>query len=74
MAMANVETLNTVAPKVIVTTCAHCFHTVGNEYSQFGGDYIVKHHTEFISDLLQSRYQDGMNYEFFFVGSSTITA
>ncbi|NIO10647.1 MAG: 4Fe-4S dicluster domain-containing protein [Deltaproteobacteria bacterium] len=54
MAMANVETLNTVSPKVIVTTCAHCFHTVGNEYSQFGGDYVVKHHTEFISDLVKS--------------------
>ncbi len=54
MATANVETLNSVAPKVIVTTCAHCFHTVGNEYSQFGGNYVVKHHTEFIAELVQA--------------------
>ena len=53
MATANVETLNAVAPKVIVTTCAHCFHTVGNEYSQFGGEYVVKHHTEFIAELVE---------------------
>lgn len=54
MATANVEVLNGLAPKVIVTHCPHCFHTIGNEYPQFGGNYVVKHHTQFIDELLQS--------------------
>jgi len=54
MATENVETLNAVGPKVIMTTCAHCFHTIGNEYSQFGGNYVVKHHTEFIDELFKA--------------------
>ena len=54
MATANTETLNQVAPKVIVTTCPHCFHTIGNEYPQFGGVYQVKHHTELIDELVRS--------------------
>ena len=45
--------LNAVHAKIIVTTCPHCFHTIGKEYTQFGGNYVVKHHTEFISELIR---------------------
>ena len=51
LAMANVETLNSVAPKRIVTTCPHCLHTIKNEYPAFGGSYTVIHHTQLINDL-----------------------
>jgi Fe-S oxidoreductase len=55
MAKANIETLNEVVggekPKRIVTTCPHCLHTIGKEYSQFGGDYQVIHHTQLLSEL-----------------------
>ncbi|WP_038068968.1 (Fe-S)-binding protein [Thermus scotoductus] len=54
LATENVETLNQVAPKTIVTTCPHCFHTLGNEYKAFGGEYRVVHHSEFIAELLRS--------------------
>lgn len=54
MATVNTEKLNQVAAKVIVTTCPHCFHTIRNEYPQFGGVYQVKHHTEFIQELVRS--------------------
>lgn len=54
LAAENVETLNQVAPKTIVTTCPHCFHTIGNEYKDFGGEYRVVHHSEFIAELLSS--------------------
>ena len=37
----NVETLNRVAPRRIVTTCPHCLHTLKNEYPAFGGNYDV---------------------------------
>jgi len=52
LATANVETLNNLAPKRIVTTCPHCLHTLKNEYPAFGGNYTVIHHTQFINELL----------------------
>jgi Fe-S oxidoreductase len=52
LAMGNVEMLNEVAPKRIVTTCPHCLHTIKNEYKAFGGDYTVIHHTELIEELI----------------------
>jgi Fe-S oxidoreductase len=54
MAEENIAVLNAIHPKTIVTTCPHCFHTIGNEYPQFGGNYVVKHHTEFIDELIQA--------------------
>ena len=53
MATENVAALDVVKPKVIVTTCPHCFHTIGNEYPQFGGNYVMRHHTEFIHELIR---------------------
>jgi Fe-S oxidoreductase len=53
MAAENVAVLDAIKPKVIITTCPHCFHTIGNEYPQFGGNYVVKHHTQFIDELIR---------------------
>lgn len=52
LATANVEILNEVAPKRIVTTCPHCLHTIKNEYPDFGGSYQVIHHSQLINELL----------------------
>jgi Fe-S oxidoreductase len=52
MALANVEMLNEVKPKRIVTTCPHCLHTLQNEYPAFGGNYAVVHHTQLINELV----------------------
>jgi Fe-S oxidoreductase len=52
LATQNVETLNEVNPPRIVVTCPHCFHNLGKEYHQFGGDYQVVHHTELIEELI----------------------
>ncbi len=52
MAEQNVETLNAAGVKKIVTTCPHCLHTLKNEYPQFGGNYEVVHHTQFINNLI----------------------
>lgn len=52
MAMANVETLNAAKPPRIVVTCPHCYHNIGKEYHQFGGDYETIHHTELIDELI----------------------
>ncbi len=50
----NVETLNRYNIKKIVTSCPHCFHTLKNEYPQFGGNYEVMHHAEFLQQLVES--------------------
>jgi Fe-S oxidoreductase len=52
LASANVEILNEVKPKRIVTTCPHCLHTIKNEYPAFGGNYTVIHHTHLINELV----------------------
>lgn len=52
LALANVEMLNEVAPKRIVTTCPHCLHTIKNEYPAFGGNYEIVHHTQLINELI----------------------
>ncbi len=52
LATGNVETLNEVNPKRIVVTCPHCYHNIGKEYHQFGGNYEVVHHTELIEELI----------------------
>jgi Fe-S oxidoreductase len=53
LAGENVETLNAARVRRIVTTCPHCFNTIGNEYPDFGGRYEVVHHTEFLAELLR---------------------
>ena len=51
-AMQNVEVLNGVRAGRIVTTCAHCFNSLANEYPQFGGNWEVVHHTQLLDTLV----------------------
>ncbi len=53
LAKQNVDTLNQAKVKKIVTTCPHCFNTIGNEYADFGGRYEIVHHTEFLAELVR---------------------
>ena len=53
LAQTNVDTLNKYKFKKIVASCPHCFNTIKNEYPQFGGNYEVVHHSEFINDLMK---------------------
>ncbi|HZG68179.1 MAG TPA: heterodisulfide reductase-related iron-sulfur binding cluster, partial [Herpetosiphonaceae bacterium] len=52
-AKTNVETMGQYKFKRVVTTCAHCFNTIRNEYPQFGGNYEVIHHTQFLAELVR---------------------
>lgn len=38
----------------ILVQCPHCFNTFKNEYPQFGGDFRVVHHSQFIAELIGS--------------------
>lgn len=52
LAQENIETMNGYGVKTIVTQCPHCFNTLKNEYPEFGGNYRVLHHTEYLNELL----------------------
>ena len=54
LAGQNVETLNAMGVKKIITQCPHCFNTLGNEYPQLGGHYEVVHHSQFLEFLIES--------------------
>ena len=53
MAQANIELLNSIGAKKIVTWCPHCFNTIKNEYPAFGGTFEVVHHTQLLTKLVQ---------------------
>jgi Fe-S oxidoreductase len=53
LARQTIETLDRYQVTTIVTTCPHCFHQIGNEYPQLGGNYEVIHHSTFIERLLE---------------------
>jgi Fe-S oxidoreductase/nitrate reductase gamma subunit len=52
MMKENIEILNGYGVKKIVTACPHCYNSLKNEYRQFGGNYEVVHHSQFIRQLL----------------------
>ena len=54
VAQENVETMNAAKVTKVIASCPHCFHTIKNEYPQFGGTYEVIHHSQVITHLLQS--------------------
>jgi Fe-S oxidoreductase len=54
LARQTIETLDRYQVTTIVTTCPHCFHQMGNEYPQLGGNYEVIHHSTYIERLLES--------------------
>ena len=49
----NIELLKSYNVKKILTTCPHCFNALKQEYPQFGGNFEVIHHTQFIADLIR---------------------
>jgi Fe-S oxidoreductase len=52
LAGENVNMLNAVRTRKIVTHCPHCFNTLRNEYPDFGGNYEVIHHTQLLARLM----------------------
>jgi len=53
LAKDTIDTLNRYAVTTIVTSCPHCFHQLGNEFPQLGGNYEVIHHSTYIERLLE---------------------
>ena len=61
LAMQNIETLNEMGVKKIVTQCPHCFNTLANEYPQLGGHYEVVHHSQLLEWLIDAGKLDVSN-------------
>ncbi|QDQ98466.1 4Fe-4S dicluster domain-containing protein [Tomitella fengzijianii] len=61
LAMQNIDTLGEVfgdlprKKRKIVSTCAHCFNTLTNEYPELGGEYEVVHHTQLLNRLVRDK-------------------
>ena len=56
LAMGAIDTLGKyrMGERTIVTACPHCFNTIGNEYGQLGGSFTVRHHSQFLAELVSS--------------------
>ena len=52
LAMPNIEMLNGMGVRKIITQCPHCFNTLLNEYPQLGGHYEVVHHSQLLETLI----------------------
>jgi len=52
-ARQNIETFSRYGVKKIVTTDPHVYHTLRNEYPDYGGRYEVIHHSQLILRLLE---------------------
>jgi len=52
LAETNLMTFQELGVKRIVASCPHCFHTLGKEYADYGGEELeVLHHSEILSTL-----------------------
>jgi Fe-S oxidoreductase len=54
LAQANIATLAQYNVRRIVTHCPHCLNALLRDYPQFGGNYEVVHHTQFLEQLQTS--------------------
>ena len=54
LAIQNIENMNNLKVEKIITQCPHCFNTIANEYPQLGGNYQVIHHSQLLTELVQS--------------------
>ena len=53
LAQQNIETFKEFKVKKVVSTCAHCFNTLKNEYQEFGIELEVVHHTQLLNWLVR---------------------
>jgi len=52
LAATNLESLGRYSVRKIVTHCPHCLNSFKHDYPQFGGQFEVVHHTEFLAELV----------------------
>ena len=55
LAAQNIETFKEHKVKKVVSTCAHCFNTLKNEYKDLGIELEVVHHTQLLNRLVREK-------------------
>ena len=58
LAQQNVDNLEQLGVKKVITQCPHCFNTLKNEYPQLGGNYEVVHHSQLLEWLVDNKRLD----------------
>lgn len=54
LSKTNIETLKRYGNPRIVATCPHCLNALKNDYAEYGADFNVVHHSQFINELIDS--------------------
>jgi Fe-S oxidoreductase/nitrate reductase gamma subunit len=54
LATENIELIKAYGVRKVVTTCPHCFNTLGRDYKDLGLDIPVEHYTTFLHGLVRS--------------------
>lgn len=49
LAEANIEQINQVKAKKLLSICPHCVRTLGTDYKEFGAAIEIEHHSEFLA-------------------------
>ncbi len=55
IAKEQVEILKQRRFEVLLTSCPHCYNVLAHEYRQFGADFNVVHHSEFLHEMVWLR-------------------
>lgn len=53
LAQANIATLGRYGVRSIIAHCPHCVNAFLKDYPQFGGQYEVRHHTQWLAQMLR---------------------
>jgi Fe-S oxidoreductase len=53
-ALRVIELLKQARTNTVLVNCAHCFNALGKEYRNFGAEFDVVHHSEFLGRLVQA--------------------
>ncbi len=52
LAEENIATMNALGVTKIIAPCPHCLKSISKEYPQFGGNFEVVHHSDYLLDLV----------------------
>jgi Fe-S oxidoreductase/nitrate reductase gamma subunit len=55
IAKEQIERLKQREFKLLMTSCPHCYNVLAHEYRQFGANFEVVHHTEFLHEMVWRR-------------------
>lgn len=52
IAKQQIELIKSRKFKILLTNCPHCYNVLKHEYRQFGADFNVVHHSEFLHEMI----------------------